>query len=845
MCRPVKAARSEAESPAAIPPRTAPAPRERCFHCATPCPPDAPEQDGRRFCCRGCLAVYQVLTNNGLGHFYDLGQGAGVRVKEEPASGGRWDYLDDPGVRDRLLDFREGNLARVTLHVPAMHCVACVWLLENLFRLREGIGSSEVNFPRREVSILFDLAKVPLSGVVALLDSLGYPPVLRLDAVEGRRARPSFKRLYLQLGVAGFAFGNTMLFSFPAYLGLEPTAAAGLSRFFGWLSMALAVPVVLFSAADYWKAAWQAVRRRVLTIDFPIALGLAALFGRSAWEVMAGAGPGYFDSLTGLVFFLLCGRLFQQKSYERLSFDRDYRAFFPMAVTRRRGDGEETVPVSRVKVGDRLIIRHRELLPADARLVRGRGLLDYSFVTGESAPVEKRAGDLLYAGGRQMGTAVEVEVLRPVAQSYLASLWSREEVARPRSGGWAGITDRVSRWFTVTVVGVALAAAAWWAGRGQWGVGLWAFTAVLIVACPCALALAAPFAHGAAQRRLGLAGVFLRSADVVEALARVDMVVFDKTGTLTAPGQEETVWEGDELTVAERRAVAALAGQSAHPLARAMVRAVGRIERRIEVAAFHEEPGFGLSGEVDGHRWCLGSAAWLRRNGVPAPVGGVADQAEVWCAVNGRLLGRWRFRGRLRPESAPVLRAWRQAGMRLALLSGDQARERDRFAPLFGPDAEMLFEQTPAAKLEQVRRWREEGRVVMMVGDGLNDAGALRASDVGVAVTAGPGEFSPASDVILEGGRLDRLPAAWRLARSTTRLVRASIGVSLVYNAVGISLAAQGLLAPWICAVLMPLSSVSVIALAVGGVRWAAARLGLPTAHAISPETSTLEAVAV
>lgn len=841
MRRPVRAAPAAAESPPASPSRDAPAPGERCFHCATPCPPDAPTQDGRRFCCHGCLAVYQVLTQNGLGHFYDLGEGAGIRVQGSPA-GGRWAYLDDPAVRDRLLDFREGDLARVTLQVPAMHCVACVWLLENLFRLREGIGRSEVNFPRREVSVLLDLRRTPLSALVTLLHSLGYPPVLRLDAMEGRREASSAKRLYLQLGIAGFAFGNTMLFSFPAYLGLEPTGAEGLSRLFGWLSITLAVPVVLFSAADYWRAAWQAVRRRVLTIDLPIALGLAALFGRSAWEVLTLAGPGYFDSLTGLVFFLLCGRVFQRKSYERLAFDRDYRAFFPIAVTRRRAEAEETVPVSRVRVGDRLVIRHRELLPADARLVRGRGLLDYSFVTGESTPVEKRPGDLLYAGGRQMGAALEVEVLRPVAQSYLASLWSREELAKPRTRGLGGITDRVSRWFTVSVVGLAFAVAAWWAVSGQWSTGLWAFTAVLIVACPCALALAAPFAFGAAQRRLGLAGIFLRSADVVESLAHVDMVAFDKTGTLTAPGEEETEWSGEALTAAQRRAVAALAGQSAHPLARAVGRAVGRTAGRVEVTAFREEPGFGLEGLVAGERWYLGSPLWLRRHGLEVSTESAPGQTVVWCAVQDRVLGCWRFRSRLRPETEPALQKWQREGVRLALLSGDQARERDRFAPLFGPDAAMLFEQTPEAKLERIRAWRAEGRVVMMVGDGLNDAGALQASDVGVAVTAGPGEFSPASDVILEGCRLDRLPRAWRLARTTVRVVWGCIGVSLLYNTVGITLAAQGLLAPWICAVLMPLSSISVVALAVGGVRWAAWRHGLPALKAFQAEKSIMQA---
>lgn len=799
------------------------APATLCFHCGTPCPEGAPIREEQAFCCHGCLTVHELLVENGLGHFYDLGRQAGLRVGDRVGDG-RFDYLDDPVVRERLVDFSDGRTTRVTLQVPAMHCVACVWLLENLFRLRAGIGRSQANFPRREVAIAFDQTQLKLSELVTLLHSLGYPPTLRLDAVERDAARPSSRRLYLQVGVAGFAFGNAMLFSFPGYLGLEGAGGAGMRGFFGVLSLLLALPVLVFSAVDYWRAAWAALRRRVLTIEFPIAIGLAALFGQSVFEILTRSGEGYVDSLTGLVFFLLCGRVFQQKTYERLAFDRDYRAFFPLAVTRKNGFREEVVSISRLAVGDRLILRHGELVPADARLVAGDGLIDYSFVTGEAEPVAKEAGEQLYAGGQQTGGAIEVEILKPVSQSYLASLWSHETFARSRVASLDNLTNRFSRWFTLAVVGVALGAAGWW-GASDATLAVRAFTAVLIVACPCALALAAPFTFGTAQRLLGRAGIFLKRPQTLETLARVDSVVFDKTGTLTLPGRGAVVWEGPALTAEQRSLTAALAGQSTHPLAVRIRQALGRIASGGRVRGFTDEPGGGMQGFVDGRPVALGSARWLRRQGIEVAGPASGKGSSVWLAIDGECLGGFQVGQTMRPE-APGIVAQLGASAELALVSGDNEQERERFAAVFGPATTLRFSQSPMDKLEFVRARQDAGRTVMMVGDGLNDAGALRRSDVGVAVVEDLGAFSPASEIIIEAGRLGRLPAVLEYAKGAVRIVHVCIGVSCLYNLVGVTLAAQGLLAPWICAILMPVSSVSVVALASGLSAWLAKRMG-------------------
>lgn len=838
-----------------------------CFHCGEPCPRGAPVADGRPFCCEGCRIVHDLLVSSGLAEFYALSERPGVRAPGRvPRNEFAW--LNAPEVQERLLDFTDGRQSRVTFHVPAIHCVACVWLLENLFRLHPGIGPSEVNFARREVALSFAPQQIRLSELVALLASLGYAPELRLSELERARPRPARRRFWLQIGVAGFAFGNAMLLSFPHYLGLDARNAGAVGGLFGWLSLALALPSLLFSASDYWRAAWLAFRRRVVTLDVPIALGLAALYGWSFYEIAAGVGPGYCDSLTGLIFFLLCGRAFQTRAHERLAFDRDYRAFFPLAVTRVCGEGaarrEERVAVSQLRVGDRLCIRNGELIPADARLVRGEGRLDYSFVTGESQPVTRSEGEHLYAGGRQVGAAIEVELLKPVSESYLASLWNHEAFRKERGDEFQTLTNRYARRFTWVVVGIALGAGVFWVVTGDASRGIKAFTSVLIVACPCALALAAPFTLGTAQRLLARQGLFLKNAQVLEHMARVNTVVFDKTGTLTAPGTasgvrfvparafdalpgnatpkrphdssvargeaqpsgaaERETGEHSEFTEAEARWVQALARHSTHPLAVQLSEALANGHVPPPVDAFTETPGRGIAGRVAGHEVRLGSADWVGANGSAPEINGAG--AAVHVAIDGRYRGAFALGQVLRPEAEALVRALKSR-YALALVSGDQERERERFLALFGPQAAVRFRQSPFEKLDFIHGLQRSGRTVLMVGDGLNDAGALRQADVGVAVLEQLGGFAPASDVILEAPRLPLLAGALTLARRAVRIVRVGFAISAAYNVVGVSIAAAGALSPLVCAVLMPISSVSVVLVATVATTWAARQAGV------------------
>lgn len=780
--------------------------------------------------------MFELLQEQGLGQYYQLGQAPGVRpvgAGEGRVAPDRYAYLDDPRTRERLLDFTGEATCRVTFSVPGIHCVACVWLLEQLFRFGEGIGSSTVDFARKRVSIRFDPRRITLARVGGLLDSLGYAPDLRLADLDRGAAPAVSRRLWLQLGVAGFAFGNTMLFSLPGYFGLDASSGPAFRPLFGILSLLLSIPVVTWSAADYWRAAWVGLKHRRLSLEVPIAVGIAALFGQSVVEVATGAGEGYFDSLAGLLFFLLTGRVFQQKAFGRLSFDRDYRSFFPLSVVRVSSDPmgserEERVGLEGLEVGDRLRIRNGELIPADSRLVGGEALIDYSFVTGEAEPVRRQPGERLHAGGSQTGGAIEVEITRPVSQGYLTSLWNQEAFRKDRDDTADSVTNRYSVRFTWTILAVALGAVAFWGWRDP-SRSVPAFVGILIVACPCALALAAPYTLGTALRVLGRRGIFLRNSHVIESLARVDAVVLDKTGTLTTTDGVGVVFEGTPLSASECTAVRALAKQSSHPLSRRLAEGLApEVSGAVPVGGFREVPGLGVQGRIGADRWMLGSVRWLRRNGIEGlPEAGETGSVLISC--NGRYRGVFVVSNRLREEVGELVADLRSSH-ELALLSGDNGRERSRFRALFGPAATLAFDHTPIEKLDFIRGRQDSGRTVMMVGDGLNDSGALRQSDVGVAVVERIGAFSPASDVIVEAARLPRLAEVLRFSRTTVGLVRVSFMISTLYNVVGLSIAASGRLSPVVCAILMPLSSVTVVAFAVGSVEWMGRRAGLGSA---------------
>lgn len=777
-----------------------------CFHCGEPCPDNSIAIGEKHFCCQGCKTVFEILSANEMCEYYDIEETPGITPKQDLITD-RFDYLDDETVKPQVIEFSDGQVDKVTFHTPTMHCASCIWLLEKLHEMDQRILSSVVNFPRKQVTITYKSELMKLSETAAFLSRLGYEPLVSLDSVGKRQQSTAEKQLYLKIGLAGFAFGNVMILSFPEYLSRVGEVDPTFKIVFGYLSLLLSLPVLLFASRDYYRSAWTGIRARTVNIDVPITLGIGMLFFRSTWEILTQSGVGYLDSFTGLVFFLLVGRLFQQKTYEVLSFERDYKSFFPLSVTRRINNVEAVVPVSKLKPGDRIVIRNQELIPADSVLLKTSAYIDYSFVSGESTPVSKGAGDFIYAGGRQVGTTIELEVIKEPSQSYLTQLWNNDIFSKPRFSRLTAMVNQVSHYFTFGVLAIAAIASLYWL-QFDTATSIKVFTAVLIVACPCALALSSPFALGTALRIFGRKGFYVKNTEAVEALAKIDTIVMDKTGTLTESRQETIEFSGEILSVDHQEDVKSLVQHSTHPLSQKIFQALDAAGLH-PVGHFQELSGKGIQGEVRGKLIQLGSAKWL---GLEDDEHASEDmKTRVFLRVDDTVMGSFLITNVFRQGLRPLLKDL-NTRFRMFLLSGDTEREKAALVNLFGSEKNLMFKQSPENKLAFVSRIQTEGAHVLMVGDGLNDAGALRASEVGIAITDDVSAFSPASDGILTGDNLNLLATFIKMSKATTSVIIASFVISILYNVVGIGFAVVGKLSPLVSAILMPASSISVVA---------------------------------
>ncbi|MBW7890770.1 MAG: heavy metal translocating P-type ATPase metal-binding domain-containing protein [Chitinophagaceae bacterium] len=782
-----------------------------CTHCGEECITTDIQWDDKTFCCEGCKMVYGIINQNGLCTYYDLNKMPGItqRVKNRPD---KFSFLDDDTIGAKLISFRDEKQTHVTFYLPQMHCSSCLYLLENLRRLNEAVLSSTVNFTRKEVTIIFLHNKTTLREVADLLTAIGYEPYISLNDLGNKR--PLLKKsLIYQLGVAGFCFGNIMMLSFPEYLGVD-VSEEGLRSIFRWANLALSLPVFFYSALPYYQSSWKSLKHRFLNIDVPIALAIIITFVRSVVEVVSGTGGGYFDSMSGIVFYMLIGRVLQDKTYRQLSFERDYTSYFPIAVSAVKDKNEIPTLLPDVKINDTLLIHNEELIPADGILTRGKAFIDYSFVTGESLPVRKEIGEMVYAGGKQTGGNIEVLVVREVAQSYLTGLWNRNDRHQEKGKSFV---HQVSRYFTLIVFIIAAVTAIYWKTHDP--AKIWpAVTAIFIIACPCALLLSNNFTNGHILRILGLNRFYLRKAGIIEDITKVSHVVFDKTGTLTDSEKQETVYEGKPLTDEQRSLVTALAASSNHPLSKAIVKYWGA-SRGLSVQGFIEKPGEGTEGYVNNVHVSLGASAGNFH--LPGKKG-----TMVYVSIEGQTVGYFRFSNYYRSFVPSLLKTLRHY-YTISVVSGDNDAEKENLRQLAGADSVLLFNQKPADKLVYIAQLQKKGEKVMMIGDGLNDAGALQQSDTGIAVSAHANNFTPASDGIIAAENLGLLEKFIRLCHINRKIVIASFGMSVIYNIVGLYFAVQGTLSPLIAAILMPSSSLSIVLLTFGASNLAAASMKL------------------
>lgn len=768
-----------------------------CFHCGEDLPPQPYSLDNKEFCCVGCKGVYQILSQHNLGNYYAYNDVPGKTQRQAVKD---YAYLDEPTIAAGLVDYCDEKTTVITLYIPAIHCSSCIWLLENLYKLNSEIVQSRIDFLKKQVSVTFRNQKLSLRQLVELLAGIGYEPLISLqDVVKEQKATVS-SQLITKIAVAGFCFGNSMMLSFPEYFGLS-NLEHEFKNFFGWLNILLALPVVFYSGRDYFVSAWVNLRNGVLNLDFPLALGIAVMFLRSVGEILTFTGAGFVDTLCGLVFFLLVGKWMQEHTYHHLSFERDYRSYFPVAVSVMNVDGEKPVPLNELKKNDRILIRSNEIIPADAILLKGNAELDFSFVTGESRAVKKVLGEIVYAGGRQLGGAIELEVVKPVSQSYLTRLWNNEtfKADKDRIKTFSGTA---SKYFSIVLLLVAIGAGAFWLPTDPVK-ALASFTAVLIIACPCALALSSPFTLAAVLSIFDKNKFYLKNTAVIEELARIDTFIFDKTGTITNPEAAGFAFKGS-LTDQQMQYVSDLARNSGHPLSRELVKSLN-LHPKYDTDGFREKVGRGTTGIVNGEKISLGSAAFLGLNPLQ-PIQG----SHVHVMINDHYMGYFVATQQWRPGFKALSQSLGQKGD-LHLLSGDQDHDRESLIPFFPSVQQMHFKQSPQEKLDYVSTLQKAGKKVLMFGDGLNDAGALKQSNLGIAVTDNINNFAPGCDAILDGCNFDKIPRFIQQAKDAVKVIHMSFGISLAYNFVGLYFAVQGLMSPLFAAILMPMSTVTII----------------------------------
>lgn len=737
--------------------------------------------------------------------YYNIESTPGNKQEEEQIFSD-FGFLDIEEVRNQLITFSNGNKTEVSFSIPGIHCSSCIWLLERLSRLHKGVSRVEVNFLQKHADILFDEKEISLRQLAELVESLGYRPNIVLEEQEKKRINRKKDLSYIyKLGISGFAFGNIMLLSLPEYFEQGMYQDEQFGPFFGYINLILGIPVFFYCSSQYFVSAWKGLKHKALNIDVPISLGILVLFVRSLFEIVSQSGPGYIDSMTGLVFFLLIGRWFQNRTYQALSFEKDYKSYFPLGVTKILDEKTENILLKDVIEGDQLLIRNGELLPADAQLVKGKAFIDYSFVTGESEPVHPEEGSKLYAGGRQRGEQIVIETVKEFSQSYLMQLWKHEDKGAKSDRQMSAMINKVSQYFTLIVLLIAVLAGIYW-----WVVDaskmMHAVSSVLIIACPCALALCIPFTYGNGLKLLEKVGIYLKDARFIERMAAVTTLVFDKTGTITSQKSKDIIFHGNELSSEHKIIIKSLVIHSTHPLSRSISEHLKQTQV-IEINDFKENIGAGISGTINSKDIRMGSAVFLEINPVQ-------QTSVVHIEIDGQYLGYFQIGNVYRNGLAELITDLKK-DKKIEVMTGDTDAEAPNLKRYFGEEVQVQFSMSPMEKRIHIQRLQKNKEKVLMLGDGLNDAGAISESYVGVSISDDIFGFLPSCDAILEADRFSRLKNILDFTSASVKLVKVNFVISFAYNLVGMYFAVQGILSPIVAAILMPLSSITVVSFAI------------------------------
>lgn len=788
-----------------------------CFHCGLPVPPGGQDHvnvagQPEACCCPGCAAVAQAILDQGLGAYY--------RLRDQPGSppGPEFDALlaqlqlyDHPEVQQSFVR-PEGALQEAWLMLDGIRCAACVWLNEQHVRRLPGVALFQVNYATHRALLRWDPALTPLSRILHAITAIGY----RAYPYDPKRQSELFatqrREALRRLGVAGLGMMQVMMLAVAFYTGVE-TDDPDFGPLLRYVSLLFTLPVIGYAAWPFFQGAVQDLRRWRLGMDVPVALALTLAFAASTWATVHNTGTVYFDSVTMFVFLLLGARYLEMSARHAAGHSAEsLLKLQPALATRLLPDAsEEVIPVARLQVGDCVRIKPGETVPADGVISAGHSSVDEALLTGESVPQVRTVGDRITGGTVNRESPLYMQVTQVGAQTRLAAIARLLERAQGEKPALAQLADRIAGYFITVQLLAAAATALFWAYVAP-EQAFWVSLSVLVVTCPCALSLATPVALAAANARLSRLGLLPLAGHTLPTLAKITHLVFDKTGTLTQGKPVLTAtetWQGLDSARALRWA-AALARHSEHPLAQALRSAASTLPP-VTADAVSAQAGAGLEGQIAGLTLRLGAPAYvLAMSQVPLPA---ATTTGSWVCLGSHegLLARFTLTDPLRPDAAATIAALQRRKLTVHLLSGDRPEVVAAVAQALGI-RHYAGGQSPEAKLAQVRAWQQQGSIVAMIGDGVNDAPVLAGAHLAIAMGGGAELAQVHADAVLVGGHLLPLAEATHLAQRTQRVIRQNLAWALAYNLLAVPLAAAGWVTPWQAALGMSLSSLWVVA---------------------------------
>lgn len=775
-----------------------------CSHCKDELIPSKTikNERGDLFCCQGCLGVYQLVHELGIEEFYQLDAKAGLSLRNHQSRD--YQFLESEEMLSRLSHKKKSeHIFEYRLFLPSIHCAACVLLLENLPRMmKNGILEAKVHYPRKELILNIDVREISLHEILPFLDSMGYQ--VSLETITQQSDTEQSNTL-LNLAIAGFCFGNCMLFSFPEYLAIE--LSSSFERVFRVLSLVLATASTLLVSRHYFVSAYRSIQARVLSLHIPVSIGIFALYFESVRQVVLNIGQGYSDSLTGFLFFLHIGKYLQEQSLQHLSFDKELKSYFPLSALKIEGNTKVPTPVENLQTQDQVYLRMGELISFDGVLLSDQAEIDYSFFTGESEAIQIKKGGFAQAGGRIISSSARFEVQLPISKSKIQKFWesldqqSESTVIDFQTSAW---TNRTASIYTPTVLLAALVNCFYWLGLGNFALALETTVAVLIIACPCAISLSLPFTGASVLSLLRSRGLYLKSIQVLEKVYEIQGIILDKTGTLSESIRELIFVEEKPTDENLLGAIRTLALHSTHPISRTVAHNLSDFPLQ-EILNVNEIVGLGMKGSYQGKSLFLGKSDKLSES-----------RGKTVIEYDSKLYPL-EFREKQRSGLSTFLSNL-DKDYPLVLLSGDHGVANPSLEQLINDHfQEAIFELNPQEKAQKVRELEERNGYQLMIGDGLNDAGAMHHATLSLSVVEDQASFHPSCDMILEGQFLEDFTSQWSILNGSRYILLVCLLFAAFYNIIGLSLAVTANLTPLACAILMPLSSLTILAITLVG----------------------------